>query len=103
MSNSLRPHGLEPTRLLCPWDSLGKNIRAGYHALLQGIFLTQGSNLCLFCLLNWQAGSLPLGPPGKPNNFYTLIKSVLITIIEIDIVIILIFQSRKMKENFLKR
>ena len=26
VSNSLRPHGLEPTRLLCPWDSPGKNI-----------------------------------------------------------------------------
>ena len=25
MSNSLRPHGLQPTRLLCPWDSPGKN------------------------------------------------------------------------------
>ena len=27
---------------------------------------TQGSNLHLLCLLNWQVGSLPLGPPGKP-------------------------------------
>ena len=36
--------------------------RAGCHFLLQGIFLTQGSNLCLLCLLHWQAVSLPLGP-----------------------------------------
>ena len=36
------------------------------HALLQGIFLTQGSNLGLLCLLHWQAGSLPLEPPEKP-------------------------------------
>ena len=35
---------MEPTRLLCPWDSLGKNIRVGCHSLLQGIFPTQGSN-----------------------------------------------------------
>ena len=34
--------------------------------LLQGIFPTQGSNLSLFHLLHWQAGSLPLAPPGKP-------------------------------------
>ena len=47
MSNSLRPYGLWPTRLLCPWDSLGKNTGEGCHALLQGIFPTQGSNLCL--------------------------------------------------------
>ena len=34
----------------------------GCHALLQGIFLTQGLNLRLLCLLHWQAGSLPLAP-----------------------------------------
>ena len=44
VSNSLGPHGLEPTRLLCPWDSPGKNIGVGCHFLLQGIFLTQESN-----------------------------------------------------------
>ena len=35
---------LQPARLLCPWDSPGKNIGVGCHALLRGIFLTQGSN-----------------------------------------------------------
>ena len=25
MSDSLRPHGLQPTRLLCPWDFPGKS------------------------------------------------------------------------------
>ena len=30
------------------------------------IFLTQGLNPCLLCLLHWQAGSFPLAPPGKP-------------------------------------
>ena len=30
-------------RLLCPWNSPVKNTGVGYHALLQGIFLTQGS------------------------------------------------------------
>ena len=44
VSNSLRPHGLQPTRLLCPWDSPGKNTGAGCHFFLQGIFPTQGSN-----------------------------------------------------------
>ena len=33
-----------PTGLLCPRDSPGKNTRVGCHALLQRIFLTQGSN-----------------------------------------------------------
>ena len=39
---------------------------SGCHALLQGIFPTQGSNPCLLYLLHWQAGSLPLASPGKP-------------------------------------
>ena len=46
-------------------DSPGKNTGVGCHAFLQGIFPTQGSNLCVFCLLHWQVGSLPLVPPGK--------------------------------------
>ena len=58
MSDSLRTHGLQPARVLCPWDSPGKNTGVGCQALLQGIFLTQGSNLRLLCLLYWQMGSL---------------------------------------------
>ena len=42
------------------WDSPGKKTGVGCHALLQGIFLTQGLNPC------WQAGSLPLVSPGYP-------------------------------------
>ena len=33
-----------PTKLLCPWDSPGKNTGVGSHSLLQGIFPTQGSD-----------------------------------------------------------
>ena len=47
VSDSLQPCGLQPTRLLCPWDSPGKNTGVGGHALLQGIFPTQGSHPCL--------------------------------------------------------
>ena len=46
-------------------DFPGQNTGVGCHALLQGIFPTQGSNLRLLCLLHWQEGSLPLAPPGK--------------------------------------
>ena len=38
LSDSLWPHGLYPTRLLCSWDSSGKNTRVGCHFLLKGIF-----------------------------------------------------------------
>ena len=43
-SDSLWPHGLHPTRLLCPWGFPGKNTGVGCHFLLQGIFPTQGLN-----------------------------------------------------------
>ena len=67
-SNSLQPHRLQPTRFFCPWDPPGKNPGLDCHALLQGTFPTQGSNLHLLHLLHWQAGSLPLAPPGKPQT-----------------------------------
>ena len=35
MSDSLQPHGLYPTRLLCPWDFPGKNTEVGCHFLVQ--------------------------------------------------------------------
>ena len=39
-----RPHGPQPTRPLCPWDSPGKNTGVGSHVLLQGIFPTRALN-----------------------------------------------------------
>ena len=45
VSDSFPPHGLQPTRLLCPWNSPGQNTGVGNLSLLQGIFPTQGSNL----------------------------------------------------------
>ena len=47
MSDSLQPHGLQPTWLLCLWYFPGKNTGVGCHFLLQGIFPTRGSNLGL--------------------------------------------------------
>ena len=63
----------DPARLLCAWDSPGKNTGVACHVLLQGIFLTQGSNPHLLCLLYWQTGSLPLAPPGKPTQYCKVI------------------------------
>ena len=54
--------------LLCSRDSPSKNTGVGCCAFLQGLFLTQGWNLSLLYLQHWQAGSLPLAPPGKPPN-----------------------------------
>ena len=47
-------HGIFQTRIV-----------ESYHFIFQGIFLTQGSNVCLLDLLHWQVDFLPLAPPGK--------------------------------------
>ena len=65
VSDSLQPHGLQPARLLCPQNFLGKNTGVDCHSLLQGIFLTQGLNPSLLHLLHWQADSLPLSCLGS--------------------------------------
>ena len=73
VSDSVPPHGLYPASLLCPWDFLGKNTGVGFHSLLQGALLTQGSDPHLQCLLHWQAHFLPLSHRGSPesgNNYF---------------------------------
>ena len=95
--NSSRPHGLQPTRLLHPWDFSGKRIRSVTCNSLQPHGLqthqaplsmgfprqeywsglpfpssedlpNQGSNLCL---LHWQADSLLLSHQGSPGSRYS--------------------------------
>ena len=65
MSLSLQPHRLWPAKLLCPWDSLGKNTGVGCHFLLQEFFPTQGLNPGL---LHLQADCLPAELPGKQRR-----------------------------------
>ena len=61
--DSLKPHGLLSARVLCPWNSPGKNTGVYSHSLLQRVFPTQGLNLGLPA---FQADSLPSEPPGEP-------------------------------------
>ena len=44
MSESLGSHGLQPARLLCPWNSPGRDTGEDSSSLLQGIFATQELN-----------------------------------------------------------
>ena len=87
VSDSSWPHGLQPTRLLHPWDLPGKSPGVGCHCLLChhslrpskllaliGIHLSLFSPLCTLIQSNhssmqtWlQADSLPTGLPGKPD------------------------------------
>ena len=74
VSDSSRPHGLQPTRFLRPWDFPGKSIGVGCHCLLQEgshsllhvIFLTQGLNPESPALL---ANSSPSEPPEMPKSY----------------------------------
>ena len=65
LSDSLRPHGLYPSRLLSPRNFPDKNTGVSCYFLLQGIFLTQELNLYLLHLLHWQVDSLPLHDLGS--------------------------------------
>ena len=91
-------------RLLCPWDQPDKNAGVGCHLLLQGIFLTQRSNLHLLLPLPWQAGSLPLSHLG--GQFADSMKSlkipmVLFTKIEKSI-LKLVWNYRRHQSNLKK-
>ena len=55
--------------------SPGKNTGVGCQSLLQGVFLTQGWNLCLLHLPHWQADSLPLALYlGSPKYYIAYFK-----------------------------
>ena len=50
VSNSVRPHRWQPTRLSCPWDSPGKNTGVGCHFLLQCMKVKSVSEVSQSCL-----------------------------------------------------
>ena len=55
-----------PPRLLCPWDSPGKNSGVGCPTLLWGFSQPGIEPVFLLQLLHWQGSSVPPAPPGKP-------------------------------------
>ena len=63
VSDSLRPHGLQPTRLLCPWDSPGKNTGVGCHFLLQCMKVESESEVTQSCLT--LRDPMDCSPPGS--------------------------------------
>ena len=62
------PWTVGTSRFLCPWNFPGKNTGVACYVLLQGIFLNQGLNPPLLCLLDCQVDySLPLCHLGSPE------------------------------------
>ena len=49
MSDSVRPHRPQPTRLRCPWDSPGKNTGVGCHFLIQCMKVKSESEVAQSC------------------------------------------------------
>ena len=65
VSDSLRPHGLQPTRLLCPWDFPGKSNGVGCHCLLR--IRTQSYSIRThlnYLILTWPSAKILF--PNKP-------------------------------------
>ena len=63
MSNSVRPHRRQPTRLPCPWDSPGKNTGVGCHFLLQCMKVKSESEVTQSCPT--LSDPLDCSPPGS--------------------------------------
>ena len=63
MSDSVRPHRQQPTRLPCPWDSPGKNTGVGCHFLLQWMKVKSESEVTQSCLT--LSDPMDCSPPGS--------------------------------------
>ena len=63
MSNSVRPHRRQPTRLPCPWDSPGKNTGVGCHFLLKCMERKSESEVTQSCLT--PSDPMDCSPPGS--------------------------------------
>ena len=63
MSDSVRPHRRQPTRLLCPWDSPGKNTGVGCQFLLQCMKVKSESEVAQSCPT--RRDSMDYSPPGS--------------------------------------
>ena len=100
MSDSVRPHGLQPSRLLRPWDFPGKNTGVGCHCLLQCMKMESKSEVALSCptlsdpmdcslpgssihgifqarVLEWGAIAFSSSDFGAPKNSLTLFPHLL--------------------------
>ena len=80
MSNSVQPYRPIACQVPLTMEFSRQEYWSGCHALIEEIFLTQGSNPLLLCILHWQADSLPLVTPG-------VLKSREITLLRKDLIV----------------
>ena len=80
VSDSVRPHRQQPTRLRCPWDSPGKSIGVGCHFLLQCMKVKSESEVAQPCPTSRPHGLQPTRPlhpwdfPGKSTGVGCLLR-----------------------------
>ena len=72
MSNSVRPHRQQPTRLPHPWDSPGKNTGVGCHFLLQCMKVKSETEVAQSCPA--VCDSVDCNPPGSPVHGILQVK-----------------------------
>ena len=65
MSNPVRPHRRQPTRLPRPWDSPGKNTGVGCHFLLQCMKVKSESEVAQLCPCLTLRDPMDCSPPGS--------------------------------------
>ena len=78
MSDSVRPHRQQPTRLPCPWDSPGKNTGVGCHFLLQCMKVKSESGVAQSCLT--PRDPMDCGLPGSSVHGIFQASTVLMSI-----------------------
>ena len=101
VSDSLWPHGMQPTRLLCPWGSPGKNIGVGIQSLLQGQFPTQGQNLGLLSYRRILHHRSHQGSPGEGHTY--IYSESFCCSPEIIRTVLIGYTPIQNKKNFLKK
>ena len=66
------PIGVQPTRLLCPWEFCRQAYWSGLPCPPPGDLSDPRSNVGLLHFLHWQVGSLSQEPPGKPSEHMSM-------------------------------
>ena len=91
VSNSSQPHGLQPTRLLCPWDFPGKSTGVGCRCLLRQIlcnpnknssFFTENNRLALKFIWNRRALTTLKKNKTGGQTIYPISRLILVTVIK---------------------
>ena len=71
VSDSLQPHGLQPSRLLCPWNVSGKTTGTGCHFHTSGDLPDPGMEPATTGSPTLTCRFFITEPPGKPRNTYS--------------------------------